>query len=242
MGNKNKRSVVNCACVIHGSVYDWMYVEKLYNMVQRNINVPVQFHVYTEHDRKVPDHMIKHELVDWQISGPKKSWWYKMQLFNPANFAGDLLYFDLDVIVCRDISWMLSAATEKFWTIRDFRYLQKGTLYDMNSSVMWWNVENFAWVWDKFKQADFTKILKQYHGDQNYLSATIDYDRRRYFEDQYFQSYRWQVHDGGLKFPQRVPVRPGAGAVIDGNTAVIVFHGSPKPHEVHDPEIVKLWC
>ena len=162
-------------------------------------------------------------------------------MFNPANFAGDLLYFDLDVIVCRDISWMLSAATEKFWTIRDFRYLQKGTLYDMNSSVMWWNVENFAWVWDKFKQADFTKILKQYHGDQNYLSATIDYDRRRYFEDQYFQSYRWQVHDGGLKFPQRVPVRPGAGAVIDGNTAVIVFHGSPKPHEVHDPEIVKLW-
>ena len=78
MGNKNKRSVVNCACVIHGSVYDWMYVEKLYNMVQRNINVAVQFHVYTQHDRKVPDHMITHQLFVWQISGPKKSWWYKM--------------------------------------------------------------------------------------------------------------------------------------------------------------------
>ena len=241
MVKKNKRSFVDCACVIHGNVYDWIYVEKLYNMVRRHINVPVQFHVYTEADRAVPDHMTKHVLKDWQISGPKKSWWYKMQLFNPEQFDGDLLYFDLDVIICRDISWILDNPTEKFWTIRDFRYLQKETFYDMNSSVMWWNVKNYAWVWDRFQQEDQVSVFKQYHGDQNYLAAMIKYDNRRYFEDRYFQSYRWQVQDGGLKFPQRISRQPGAGAVISGDTSVIVFHGSPKPHEVQDPEIVKLW-
>jgi hypothetical protein len=152
MVKKNKRSFVDCACVIHGDVYDWIYVERLYNMVSRHMNVPVQFHVYTEADRVVPDHMTKHVLKDWQISGPKKSWWYKMQLFNPEQFDGDLLYFDLDVIICRDISWILDMPTEKFWTIRDFRYLQKETFYDMNSSVMWWNVKNYAWVWTSFKR------------------------------------------------------------------------------------------
>jgi hypothetical protein len=36
------------------------YVERLYNMVSRHMPVPMRFHVWTEHDRSVPPHMIKH--------------------------------------------------------------------------------------------------------------------------------------------------------------------------------------
>jgi len=199
-------------------------------------------HVYTEHDRSVPPHMIKHCLEEWKgISGPKKSWWYKMQLFNPEHYQGNLLYFDLDVVINGDITWITHLDTEKFWTIKDFRYLQHPTLSGINSSIMWWNVERYQHVWEKFKAEDVTKIVKQYHGDQDYLNATIDYNNRRYFDVNRIKSYRWQIADGGFAFPMRVPRSPGAGAVIDSDTCVMVFHGHPKPHEVRDPKIVQLW-
>jgi len=39
----------------------------------------------------------------------------------------------------------------------------------------------------------------------------------------------------------RVYRRPDAGSVLDPETAVMIFHGSPKPHEVQDLVVQKLW-
>ena len=108
---------IDCACVIHGSGYDWQYVERLYNMLCRNFTPKVRMHVYTEHDRSVPPHMVKHILEDWGIAGPKRSWWYKMQLFNPALFSGNLLYLDLDVVIANNLDWIRDLSLDYFWTI-----------------------------------------------------------------------------------------------------------------------------
>ena len=245
MAKKNLTRVgkmIDCACVIHGTLYDWLYVERLYSMLDRNLAGGCRLHVYTEHDRSVPPQFVKHCLEDWVgISGPKKSWWYKLQLFNPEHHAGNLLYFDLDCVINRDITWITELNTEKFWCIKDFRYLQNPTLATINSSVMWWNVERFQSVWQQFCQQDVGQIARQYHGDQDWLNVAIDYKQRRYFDVNRIKSYRWQVADGGFAFPHRVPRSPGSGAVIDNATSVIVFHGQPKPHDVRDPKIQALW-
>ena len=234
--------MTDCACVIHGTGYDWIYVERLYSMLNRRLSGGCRMHVYTEHDRPVPPHMIKHCLEDWAgISGPKKSWWYKMQLFNSEHYQGDLLYFDLDVVVNGDITWITYLDTEKFWCVKDFRYLQRETLSGINSSIMWFNVPRWHTVWQKFSTENIDTVVRQYHGDQDYLNAVIDYNDRRYLDQARIKSYRWQVADGGIEFPMRTSRRPGAGAVIDSDTCVIVFHGQPKPHEVRDPQIVTLW-
>jgi hypothetical protein len=142
----------------------------------------------------------------------------------------------------KDISWMFKLNTEKFWTIRDFRYLQNEQFNNINSSVMWWNTDRFSWMWQQFSNSDITKTVRQYPGDQDYINAMIKYNDRRYMEDRYFQSYRWQVIDGGYDFRRRQHNKPGTGADIAGDTAVIVFHGQPKPHQVRDPKIHNLWC
>ena len=54
---------IDCACVIHSDVYSWRYVDTLYNMLVRNLSREVRLHVYTEQDRPVPDHMIKHVQI-----------------------------------------------------------------------------------------------------------------------------------------------------------------------------------
>jgi len=245
MAKKNRTSpgpMIDCACVIHSTGYDWRYVENLYSMLTRALPGGIRFHVYTEHDRSVPPHMIKHILTEWPgIAGPKKSWWYKMQLFNPAHHSGNLLYLDLDTVVVRDLSWVATHDTSYFWGIRDFRYLQNPHHSVFNSSFMWWNVSNFSHIWDQFSQGDIAQLTKNNQGDQDYITKAININQRRFFEDKLFQSFRWQCLDGGYNFQRRQARAPGTGVTIAPDTAVVVFHGMPKPHQISDPAIAQLW-
>jgi hypothetical protein len=234
--------IVDCACVIHGHGYEWQYVENLYNMLVKQIPQGIRLHVYTEHHRSVPPYMIKHCLDEWPgIGGPKRSWWYKMQLFNREHFSGTLLYLDLDVVVVRDLGWITTCQQEYFWALRDFRYLQRKNISNINSSVMYFNVDRFGWIWDDFAKLNINDIVKRHAGDQDYLGHVLNVNQRRMFEDQYFESYRWQVLDGGYDFQRRTHRQPGAGAIIAPDTAVVVFHGQPKPHQLPPGELRSIW-
>lgn len=245
MAKKNRtrpEPIIDCACVIHSTGYDWRYVENLYSMLTRALPGGIRFHVYTEHDRSVPPHMIKHILTEWPgIAGPKKSWWYKMQMFNPEHYSGNLLYLDLDTVVVRDLSWISNLDTRYFWAIRDFRYLQNPHHVGFNSSVMWWNVSHFSWIWEQFSKSDIKQLTKTNPGDQDYITKVIDINQRRFFEDRMFESFRWQCLDGGYNFQRRQHKSPGSGVKIASDTSVVIFHGLPKPHQISDTTITQLW-
>lgn len=234
--------VVDCGCVIHGDAYDWIYVERLYNMITRHMPQPIRFHVWTEHDRSVPPYMIKHCLEEWPgIAGPKKSWWYKMQMFDPRHHTGDLLYFDLDVVIVGDISWAVAESTEQFWTLRDFRYLHNPTYTGINSSMMWWNVSNFHWVWEKFCANPVSSVISQYPGDQDFLNQVLGPQHLRTYDRERVASWRWQCYDGGWDFRSRRARSPGTGTTILPGYSVMVFHGHPKPHNIKDQIVQSHW-
>lgn len=239
MVRKNRTSI-DCACVIHGNAYDWTYVDRLYNMINRNMDSNIRFHVYTESDRPVPDYMIKHNLINWPDANKhKRGWWYKMQLFNAEQFDGDLLYFDLDVVIIDKLDWIVELPTSKFWAIRDFKYLQNKNLYQINSSVMWWNVSQFDWVWQKFKSSDMDSEMRLHQGDQDYIDSTIGQNQIQYFPVEKIISWRWESYNGGITFHNRAEKQPGAGTITTKDTSVLVFHGQPKPHEMLDDVVVK---
>ena len=234
---------VDCACVIHGTGYDWVYVDRLYNMLQRNLPLGIRMHVYTEPTRPVPAHMIRHDLTEWPgISGPRRSWWYKMQLFDPQHHQGNMLYFDLDTVIVRDLSWITALPTDHLWGIRDFKYLQNANRSVLNSSIMWWNVSSHAQVWQDFVSQDVATVTRRYPGDQDYIYAALGPNRIRYFDQSQVQSWRWQCWDGGYDFARRAHRLPGTGTQIPPDASVLVFHGNPKPHKIADPAVVKLWC
>lgn len=241
---QENRASIDCACVIHGSAYDWQYVENLYNMLERNMLRPIRFHVYTEPDRPVPEYMIKHSLAECPAANVRKrGWWYKMQLFNQEHFTGNLLYLDLDLVVIRDLTWITDLPSHKLWAIRDFKYLQNENLYQINSSVMWWNVSTFDWLWQKFKNSDPATEAKRHNGDQDYIDKHVEQRARAYFPTDSMLSWRWQLWEGGLQFPYNRTKYPGAGAIIPDSTSVLVFHGQPKPHELLDNVVIKQhWC
>jgi hypothetical protein len=234
-------NMINCACVIHGDAYSWTYVDRLYSMLNRNITAGIRLHVYTEADRPVPDHMIKHELTNWGIGGPKKSWWYKMQLFNAKYHAGPMLYFDLDVVIVNKIDWILDLPLTHFWALRDFKYLWRPTHYGINSSVMWWDTTKFDYVWQNFTKKNLDYVMRTNRGDQDYISKSIDLVNQQFLDSARIKSWRWQVLDGGYDFKRQAYNTPGSGTQLDNTTSVLVFHGQPKPAQTTDFQIVQHW-
>jgi hypothetical protein len=232
---------INCACVIHGDGYDWNYVERLFAMLKKHLSYDIRLHVYTEKDRPVPATMIKHELEDFGIAGPRRAWWYKMQLFNVEHHAGPLLYFDLDTVIVDNIDWICQQPLNYFWAVRDFKYLWRESDYKVNSSIMWWNTQKFDGVWQAFKRQDLKKILIKYHGDQDYINDAIGSADRRFFDTVRVKSWRWQCLDGGFNFRRKCYQTPGTGTAIDQRTSVLIFHGNPKPGELQDSVVNEFW-
>lgn len=238
----NDNPVVNCACVIHGSMYDWIYVEKLHSMLQRNFSYPIKLHVFTEHDRKVPGTMIKHELEAWPgIDGPKRAWWYKMQMFNPQHFSGQLLYFDLDVVIVKNLDWILDLDPSYFWGIRDFRYLWRQNWQGINSSMMYWNTDLFSNIWKNFTATPILDVTRRFPGDQDFLTASIPQEKLQFFDQNLIKSWRWQIDNGGINMKTRQSIMPGAGTVLPPSTCVVVFHGNPKQHMVELNSVTQCW-
>jgi hypothetical protein len=233
---------IDVACVIHGTKYDWCYVERLFNMVTRHSTRPIRFHVFTESDRSVPGHMIKHVLHDWPgIAGPKKSWWYKMQMFEPGRISGRLLYFDLDTVIVDNIDWIHDLDSRYFWSIRDFRHLWRPSWKGMNSSVMLWDTAKFGWIWKDFQKNDVKTQIRLFHGDQDFLNSVLTERDLKFMDESLIKSWRWQIKDGGMDMKTRVYRRPDAGSVLLPGVKILIFHGNPKPHDVHDHVIESNW-
>lgn len=238
----DRTGAVDVACLIHSHGYSWNYVERLFNMVVRNLSRPVRFHVYTEHDRSVPPHMIKHNLEEWpNVFGPRKSWWYKIQLFNSELFQGQLLYFDLDTVIVGNLDWITNLHTKFMWAPKDFRSLWRPTHTGINSSIMWFDTRAFNYIYKDFSVRNLEHTMRSFHGDQDFISETVDSRLLRFFPPDAALSWRWQAKDGGINFKNRLYLAPDTGTRFTNATSILIFHGSPKPHEVTDPVITNFW-
>lgn len=234
---------IHCACVIHDTLYNFSYVDKLYSMLCRYLSPEVVLHVYTESNRTVPSPYVKHSLIEWPgVRGPKLSWWHKIQIFNPEHYRGRLLYFDLDTVIVNDIDWIWQQDPSFFYGVRDFKYLFRQNRFSINSSVMCFNTEKFAYVYNEFDPGIDKTGLRKYHGDQDYIHEKVSRKHQfRFLDEDRIKSYRWQVKEGGYDFARRKHKEPGAPTTIDPLTSVLIFHGNPKPHTANDFVIEQHW-
>ena len=241
MVKENISSPIDCACVIHGDAYSWDYVERLYSMLSRHLSSGVRLHVYTEADRPVPAPFIKHALDDWKISGPRRSWWYKIQLFDSEKFSGSLLYFDLDTVIIKQLDWIPQLSLEYCWTVRDFKFLWKPLSHESNTSVMWFDTNKFNYVYKNFKSTDLHQTMLKYRGDQDFVTDQIKTTYLRFFDQNRVKSWRWQCLDGGYNFDKKQHKTPGAGTELTETTSILVFHGHPKPGKTTDSVVIQHW-
>lgn len=143
-------------------------------------------------------------------------WWAKMELFAPQHTdLGDILYFDLDTVIVGDLGNIQRVCREAQGTpvmLRDF-YRQTG----LGSGLMYLPVTEREIIWKEWSSSSATSVLRQYHGDQNFLE--------KFWSE---RAARWQDVLPGEVVSYKSHIVPNKGVIPD-NARVVCFHGPPRP-------------
>jgi hypothetical protein len=207
-------------------------------MVKRNTTVPYEFHCITDDPKGLDPHI---KIIKLPNDPWIKSWWSKLWMFS-ADFPlqGNILFFDLDVIVFKNIDELFTYNPDKFMIIRDFNRCRVKDWKQSNSSVMRWKPGTMNYLWDEFVQNP-SRIMQNNHGDQDWIMRRGHQDIN-HWPDEWIRSYKWEMVGfkntkirKGVKHIFQQPAR------ITEQNKVAVFHGEPKPFNCGDDFVVENW-
>ena len=152
----------------------------------------------------------------------------------------NILYFDLDIIVFKNIDELFNHNPDKFMIIRDFNRCRVKDWKFSNSSVMRWKAGTMNYLWDEFV-AKPNKVMGDNHGDQDWITKRADKDIT-HWPDTWIRSYKWEMigfkDTKARRGPKYIFDRPPK--VIPENK-VAVFHGEPKPFNCGDEWVEANW-
>ena len=228
--------MINFLCVNWGLKFKPLYVQNLYNMVQRHLKVPHKFILFTDRiklHKTITGHNFEIRKLPFE---EYKGYWNKLTLFSPeANLNGVNLYMDLDVVIKDNIDCFATYETDdSFCVMRDFG--QPGIWY--NSSILKFNNVNATdFVWKPFLKNKAKDMTLQ--GDQNvitnYIKEQPGVKKLKIFPDTWTQSYKWldrsqtRFHKKSWTFEESPLAK------------VAIFHGNPKPHESDQNWVKNNW-
>ena len=93
---------IDFVCLKWGTKYTSEFVNKLDNMISRNVSVPYQLHCMTEDPTGIKPNIEIIPLPDL----PLNKWWWKMLLFDENFPINDGIFLDLDIIIKSDITFL----------------------------------------------------------------------------------------------------------------------------------------
>lgn len=205
---------VNVVCLKWGTKYSSEYVNRLYSMVQKRLALPHRFVCVADSAAGVESHIETKPIEHPELRG----WWHKLTLFKRKfyDLSGITLFLDLDVVIIDDLDCFFLHQGE-FCICDD---LGRG-IY--NSSVFRLEIGSYPEVWDRFSR-DHERITERYEGDQEWISETIPHPTA------------WP-RDWVVSLRSYYDSHPNEmGALEPPKAHIIMFHGSPKPHELlHGP-------
>lgn len=209
--------MLHVVCIRAGEHFSPAYVVNLKDMVARNLEAGFEgrFLCFTDRPQDLPD-----TIETAPLPADLPGWWSKLALFREGLFPeGDrVLFFDLDTVITGSID-ALAAYDGHFAILQDF-YRPHG----LQSSVMAWRVGEQTDIWRLYEAAGCP--MTHPDGDQGIIEM---------------HSCRGHVRRLQNLFPGMfVSYKQTKG--IPTEASVVVFHGRPRPHEVTQGWVPKVWC
>ena len=226
-------------CVKWGNKYVSKYANILYSMVKRHTTLPFEFHCITDNAEGL-DTGIK--TIMFPGHPWIKTWWSKLWMFSPEMpLEGNILFFDLDVVIHNNIDQLFKHNPGKFMIIRDFNRCRVKDWKQSNSSCMRWEAGTMNHLYTDFV-SNYERIMKQNWGDQDWIMKAGK-EQITHWPDEWIRSYKWEMvgfkdtklrDKNGKWFFKREPT-------VTKDNCVAVFHGQPNPMECADRFVVENW-
>ena len=213
--------MINIACVFNsqknpGKIeYDIEWVNKLYRGISRNLHIPFKFTCLSNVD--TPYNTVK------LISNSNK-FWNKIELFRKELFVGPVLYFDLDVVICKNIT----ENVKKLLSLDKFLMTKEPYKNIYNSSTMYWK-DDYSYLYDNYVNnqhnivAEYADISRSGAlGDQAYIHENVKHMLIEQYTDNNF--IEWRHH----KIETEIT-----------NPSILIFTSQQKPSNNLHLDIVK---
>ncbi len=169
--------MITVACVKWGDKYGAESVNRLQQMVAKNLTVKHNFVCITDDMDDVDCDTIL-PTNELELDG----WWAKMFLYKPELLTGKVLYLDLDVVIQNNIDALVSYSDgfcgvfTKWNEVETDNTYSYGTLRNkkpFNSSVLTFTAEYYYWLWKLFA-SDHNDYIMKYYGDDKFLANEIE--------------------------------------------------------------------
>ena len=215
----------NVICMKWGDKFDADYVNRLYDMVERNLKIPHRFVCFTDNAEGINPNVEIREIPPLNEEGIPDRMWKKLTVFNEklADLQGQALFLDLDIIIRDDLTPFFEAEGE-FLIIKDWDFP-----HDIigNSSVFRFEIGKHPDIIEHFYQ-EGKDIRKRYKNEQAFL--TYEMYRKgilKYWDKNWCVSFKCNcLH----KFPLcwfKVPRDPE-------ESKILIFHGKPTPKQAYE--------
>lgn len=227
--NKEQISKVNVICIKWGTSYGPEYVNRLFNMVSNNSSYPINFFCFTDDSVGFVDDINVRPLPVLDVSREENKYSYRKEAGLCANDLGGLagkrvFYFDLDVVVVDNLDCFFEYPQgDDFVIINDWN--TKGD-HVGQASCYSWIVGELGFVKEYFEAHPREVTDRFFTASQEYLSDQVlkRYGKLNFWPDSWCRSFRFHCLPVG-------PLRKFVEAKIPEGAKLLVFHGSPNPHE-----------
>lgn len=219
---------INVVCLKWGEKYSADLVNRLYRMTCKHLTVPFKFYCLTETAKGLDEGILHLPLESTDLVG----WWYKLSLFKKEFFGleGEILYFDLDVVITRNINFLVEQSG-RFLICKNW---SRNLMW--NSSVMRFDVGQHADIWERFLE-DKDKVLSSMNGDQEWIYHCRP--NAEHWPQEKVVSYKKSLDSRAYAWlPKKMCLFLGLKATDKMDTplpldaAVVIFHGKPDPEDV----------
>lgn len=215
--------MINIACVFNKQKnnrsidYSIDWVDKLYRGISRNLDIPFKFTCLSNVD--TPYNTIK-------LISNSDNYWNKIELFRKNLFDGPVLYFDLDVVICKNITDAVNNLPQNKMLMVQEPY-KISNINIINSSVMFWSGD-YSYLFDRYNKEKDSIVMEYSNpstlkfGDQAYIRENVDYDLiENYTTDNFIQWYHHKL---------KTPIT---------NPSILIFTSRQKPSNNTDLDLVK---
>ena len=211
-------------CMKWGNKFDNSYVNRLYNLVSKNLTLPFKFICFTDNSDGFNSEIEVRPLpeMDLDPSLPERGW-RKLSLFKET-FEGldgcTGLFLDLDIVIRDNIDEFFKVPGE-FIIIKDWDFPN-----DIigNSSVFRFEFNKHKDVYDYFI-SNFDSVRQQHRNEQAYLSYKMhEKGILSYWDESWCVSFK-------RKCLQPFPLNFFLCAKEPQTAKIIVFHGRPTPEQ-----------